>query len=406
MSAHDHSQSGRPPILIAGAGIGGLTAALALARAGQSVTLLEKRTRLTEVGAGLQLSPNASRVLIGLGLGPALARAACEPDRIVVRRGGDAATLAEMPLGRMRERFGAPYYVIHRADLQTILFDAVRGTSGIRLAFGREVALAETVEAGVRVTSQTAGGPETLTGNCLIGADGLWSRVARAMGDDSEPDFIGYVAWRGTMPIEAAPVAFRGTQTGLWLGRGCHVVHYRVSGGRQLNVVAVLHDANSEPGWSREGDAAAFRARVGPWAAPALRELIEAVPEWQVWSLFDRRPRKRWIKGRVALLGDAAHPVLPFLAQGGACAIEDAAVLADLVAENPSDPAAALPAYELLRRPRASALQAAARKNGRIYHMAGPMALARDFVMRRKGGEALMRGYDWVYSWTAGDGRG
>ena len=388
------------PILIAGAGIAGLTLALMLGRAGRPVTVLEKRTRVEEVGAGIQLSPNASRVLLSLGLGQALARAAGEPERLVVRRGIGAGRLAEMKLGKtMRERFGAPYFVVHRGDLQTILLDAVRSLSQVRLVFGRGVVSADT-EGDEAVVSVDAGaGPETYRGGLLVGADGLWSRVAHAIGDHSEAEFSGYVAWRGLVPVEQAPPAFRKQETGLWLGPNAHVVHYPLRGGKLINVVAVISDPNSEPGWSRPGDPAVFQRRVRSWS-PELKALFEAVGEWQVWSLFDRVPRARWVSGRVGLIGDAAHPLLPFLAQGGACAIEDAAVLSARIDASPGDLPGALRAFETIRRPRAAALQDAGRANGRIYHMPEPLALARDFVMRRMGGEGLMNRYAWLYEWT------
>lgn len=389
-----------PPILIAGAGVAGLTLALMLGRAGRPVTVIEKRTRVEEIGAGIQLSPNASRVLLSLGLGQALARAAGEPERLVVRRGIGAGRLTEMKLGRtMRDRFGAPYYVVHRGDLQTILLDAVRSLPQVRLVFGRGVVSADT-EGNEAVVSVDAGaGPETHRGSALVGADGLWSRVAHAIGDHSEAEFSGYVAWRGLVPVDKAPPAFHKQETGLWLGPNAHVVHYPLRGGKLVNVVAVISDSNSEPGWSRPGDPALFQRRFRGWS-PELKALFEAVGEWQVWSLFDRAPRERWVSGRVGLIGDAAHPLLPFLAQGGACAIEDAAILSARIAATPDDLPAALRAFETIRRPRAAALQNAGRANGRIYHMPEPLALARDFVMRRMGGEGLMNRYAWLYEWT------
>ena len=390
------------PILIAGAGIGGLTAALLFGRAGHPVTVLEKRTRIEEVGAGIQLSPNASQVLIGLGLGQALGRAAGEPERLMVRRGVGGARLVTMPLGKtMRERFGAPYYVVHRADLQTVLLDAVRSLPNVRLLFGRTVTSVdqEGDEAIVSVTE--ANGPESYRGGLLIGADGLWSRVAAAIGDQSEPDFTGFVAWRGVVDAEKVPPPFRRQETGLWLGPGAHVVHYPLRAGKLVNVVGVVSDRNAEPGWSRPGASDQLRRRFRTWS-PELKALFDAVPDWQVWSLFDRAPRTSWTSGRTVLLGDAAHPILPFLAQGGAFAIEDAAVLAHRIKARPNDVPAALAAYAALRRPRAAAIQSAARRNGSIYHMQDPFAFARDLVMKRIGGDGLMNRYTWLYDWSPG----
>jgi salicylate hydroxylase len=389
------------PILVAGAGIGGLTVALALARDGHAVQLLERRTRVDEVGAGIQLSPNASRILIGLGLGPALMRAGAEPERLVVRRARGGAVLAEMPLGpAMRERYGAPYVVVHRADLQTMLLDKVRSHPRVRLVFGREVAGAQEDGAGITVRTQARSGEESWRGRLLVGADGIWSRTAEIVaGKPQPPVFSGCNAWRAVIGMEDAPPPLRRRETTLWLGPGAHVVAYPIRAGRDLNVVAITEDGPASADWARPGDPGQLKARLKGWTGD-VQHLLTAVREWQVWSLHDHLKRP-WVKGRILLLGDAAHPVLPFLAQGGALAIEDAAVLAAELrpGERGPDLPGALERYWTQRAPRARRVQQAARDNARAYHMGLPLSLARDAALKRLGADGLRQRYEWLYGW-------
>ncbi|MFN3689226.1 FAD-dependent monooxygenase [Salinarimonas sp.] len=388
---------------IVGAGIGGLAAALTLARAGFSVTLVERRTGFSEVGAGLQLSPNASRVLAGLGLGPALARAATEPDRAVIRSGANGREIGAMALGpAMRKRYGAPYLVVHRADLQTILLDAARSRPGIRFLMGRACEGVEETAGGVALAlRREAGASERLEADLAIGADGVRSRL-RAHVESTSPErcaplFTGYHAWRATIPREAAPRALAGDETTLWLTRDAHVVHYPIAGGKRLNIVAVTRAGEPVEGWSAPGEASELRARFYR-VAPELAALLAIPDDWLVWSLADR-PAGPMARGRVALLGDAAHPVLPFLAQGAALAIEDAERLAARLGRDDGAVVAALAAYADERRPRALAVQKAARANGRIYHAGGLVAIGRDLVMKRLGADGMARRYDWLYGW-------
>jgi salicylate hydroxylase len=386
-------------IAIVGAGIGGLTAALALARDGHTITLIERRTGFREIGAGLQLSPNASGILLRLGLGPALRRVATEPDRVVVRAFRSGAVIGEIALGAfMRERFGAPYWLVHRADLQRILLDAVRSSPGVRLVMGRKVEQVADGASAANLTLVTLGGiSETLAFDAVVGADGVWSKVRHAVGEPKPPIFRGYVAWRAIIPRDGAPPALRGNETGLWLGSDGHVVHYPIAGGRFINIVAIERRQMPVEGWAAPGDGALLLARFER-ASPMLRQLLKQPAEWHLWSLYDRRAQS-FAGRRIALIGDAAHPVLPFLAQGAALAIEDVDALALLLRSRPVS--AAFRAYAAQRIARVQRVQDDAQRNGRIYHAGALTSFARNRVMRRLGPEGMTQRYAWLYGFRA-----
>lgn len=388
------------PILIAGGGIGGLTVALTLARIGADVTIIERRTRIEEVGAGIQLSPNATHILRALGLLASLQRLGAEPRVLVVRDGTNGKRLQSMPLAEaMNYKFGAPYLTIHRADLQTVLLDHVRANPKIKLLFGRRAkAIENETLTGLTLITETETGEDRIDGAALIGADGFWSDISKLIGTESDPEFRHHCAWRGTIPIDAWPSELRSDESGLWLAPDAHLVHYPLRQGKLINVVALTEDETHEPGWSRSGDRAVIRARFSNWTH-AAHTVIDAVETWQTWSLYDRAPRRNWSKGLVTLLGDAAHPVLPYLAQGAALAIEDAAILAEEIVNAPADLRKAFEHYGTKRRPRAEQVQRTARENGKIFHYGFPLSLARNFVLTRTD---LSERYDWLYGWRSG----
>jgi salicylate hydroxylase len=387
-------------IIVAGAGIGGLTASLALAQRGFRVIVLDQSPRLEEIGAGLQLSPNAARILIGLGLEDRVRTYAVEPDAIDIRTSQDRV-LARLPLGDYAaERYGAPYWVTHRADLQAALLDAVRDNPDIALKLGARVEDFVVHGNGISVAIRQGANTADETGIALICADGLWSRLRLRLGHHRQPVFRNRTAWRATVPAATVAPDVRMNVVRLRLGPDAHLVHYPVKAGTLINVVAILNDRWDKPGWSEDGDReeiiARFSART--WSA-AARELIAMPERWQKWALYDLPPLRKWGDGPVTLLGDAAHPMLPFLAQGAAMAIEDAAVLASSLGRTPDDIPGALRRYERERRRRTRGAQKAARSNSRAYHVRGAEAAIRNLYLRMLGGKMLLRRYKWLYDW-------
>jgi len=393
-----------PPrhVIVAGAGMAGLTAALTLARAGMRVTVFEQAEKLEETGAGLQLSPNASRILIALGLRERLAADAVAPRAIRVMAGGSGREIVRIPLGdEIERRYGAPYWSIHRGDLQSALADAAQDELDVTIEFGVRVEDFAAHVKGVSVVGRRGGQVVDERGIALIGADGIWSNVAtRLRGQSITPTFRHRTAWRALIPAEAAPQEFRAPLVHLWLGQDAHLVHYPVKAGRLINIVGIIHDEWNETGWSATGDRNEILRHFARWAWSETVRAFVAIPErWLKWALYDRGAPFRGSKVPVTLIGDAAHPMLPFLAQGAGMAIEDAVVLADMLGKYLDDPSDALRAYEGARWHRTYRAQQLSRRQGRIYGLGGPEAFVRNLAMRAMGGEKLRARYDWLYSW-------
>ena len=406
--------------LIAGAGIGGLSAALALQRQGWQLQILEQSAQLSEVGAGIQIGPNVTRILHNWGLQEALKACAAEPERLVARHALQGHELGVLPLGKhIRERFGAPYLTIHRADLHGVLLQALntaqtmgsaQAGSQLRLDLGQTVqsltmndgvydseygGVHGSVQSNVNVQTNT----QTLQAPLLIGADGLWSRVRASLWQDGPPQATGHVAYRALISMADLPVALRNPHVTVWLGPDLHVVQYPVRAGQAMNVVVIAHNSADAPqGWDHLATTQELLAATAQVCTP-LRALLDAMPVWRRWVLFDRAPvsdAQTMARGRVALLGDAAHPMRPYLAQGAGMAIEDAQTLAQCLgsASNVNIPDA-LQRYADLRWQRNARVQARARRNGRIFHMSPPASWARDLALRLAGSKLM--NLPWLY---------
>jgi salicylate hydroxylase len=391
----------KPHALVAGAGIGGLTAALCLARIGWRVTLLERAPLLEEVGAGLQLSPNASRILKDLGVLARLEGAALTPSAIRIRRGRDAALLALLPLDKAEQTWGAPYCVALRSDLQRALLEAVACVPEICLVAGTTVAGFAATSEGVTVAAKQGLMRLSFEGTCLIGADGVQSFVRKRLLEPTKDAlrFSGNEAWRALVPADQVAPDMLRPETNLWLGPDAHVVHYPLRGGTIVNLAVILGKARAPKMqadvWSNAGDPQIIAARFSKWH-PALRGLIASAPEWLTWPLFEHDPLSAWTAGPIALLGDAAHPMLPFLAQGAAQAIEDAAALASALTKYPAVDIA-LSTYAAARLAHTAKVQKASHQQGMIYHLAGPAAAARDLTIRALGPRRMLARNDWIY---------
>jgi salicylate hydroxylase len=383
------------PILVLGGGIAGLALAISLARNGRSSIVLESRPRFETEGAGIQLSSNAVNVLERLGVAERLRAAVGVPSCLSVIAGPSARRLAELPLGDwLRARHAAPYWTLHRSDLHAALLAAAAAEPRVALRAG--YALGNLFQEAASVYLEDSGG-ERLTGEALLGADGLWSSVRRRIFPAVRPQFAGATAARAVLPAEAAG-ELAAAQVGLWLGPGANVVHYPVRAGREVAVVIIAREAWPGTGVETHVDG---KSALAPLAAfhPSLTEVLQRARDYRKWGLYRLPALSAWSKGRIGLLGDAAHPVLPHLAQGGALALEDGLVLGALLGEPSADVGAGLRRFEAQRRKRAARVEAMSRRNGQIYHLAPPLTWGRDAVLRWLPGGWLMAGYHWLYGW-------
>jgi len=388
---------------VVGGGIGGWAAALALARQGLQVQVLEQAAAYAEVGAGVQLGPNVTRVLHGWGLQEALAEVAFEPLRLQARDARSGEHLGELPLlERMQARYGAPFVCIHRADLHALLRQAALGAGAQGLEGVSVATLAQDEDQALATDAQ--GRPWAAA--AWVGADGLWSVCRAALGLTAAPRATGHVAYRALVPMARLPEGLRTAQVTVWMGPRLHVVMYPVQAGRALNVVAVVHGQVAALGhqWEQAGAAQALWAGLGP-VCRVLGDTLRAVPEsgWRCWPLMDRPPVRgaaQMAQGRVALLGDAAHPMRPYLAQGAGMAIEDAQALAQCLGpQTLAQAPQALAAYAQRRHARNARVQARAVRNGWVFAARGPLAWGRNALLGAMGPTVM--DVPWLYGGQA-----
>lgn len=382
------------PLLIAGGGIGGLAAALAVARTGRPVRVLERAAQFGEIGAGLQLAPNASHVLEHLGILDAIAPYAVYPRRIVWRDARSGERVTALDLGEaFRARYGHPYVVMHRSDLLDVLLAACRADDRIALEPSQTVVEIAEHDDGVRVAC--AGGT-SYDGVAAVAADGLWSRLRKLVHDDGEPVAARYVAYRGAIPVSELWEGAGLEDVTLWTAPGLHFVQYPIRGGKLFNQVAVFTSDRYRPDseeWAKPDELDA-RFAVG---CDAVRAGIARIGRDRYWTMYDREPIARWSRGRLALLGDAAHPMLQYMAQGACQALEDGVVLAAALAEH-DDPADAFLAYRDRRYLRTARVQYSARLFGEIWHAGDVGATLRDTMLAPRPDDDFSH-TDWLYGW-------
>lgn len=382
------------PILIAGGGIGGLATALVLARDGHAVTVLEQAVSFGEIGAGIQLGPNIFKMFAWLGLTDVVSKVSFFPPGLGMNDVRTGEKVVRVPLGDVsRATYGFPYGVIYRADLHQVFLDACRDLPNITLRTDAKLESFEQTADSVRV--RLANG-ETLPGVALIGADGLWSKVREAVVGDGKPRVSGHIAYRAVLKREDVPAHLWSDDVLLWGGEKTHLVHYPLRRGELFNLVAVFHSSKYDEGWNTFGDTAELTERFRD-ACPQVRELLGKIETWKMWVLCDREPVKNWTNRRVTLLGDAAHPMLQYLAQGAGQAIEDAVVLREALRFARGDVPLAFQKYQQARYLRTGRVQLTARFYGDIYHAAGVQRELRNQLFQSGNESAGFAGLKWMY---------
>jgi salicylate hydroxylase len=381
-------------VLIVGGGIGGLTAALALARHGIASQLIEQAAEFKEIGAGIQLGPNVFRMFERLGLIDPVSALAVFPENLIMFDSITGEEVTRIPLGDgFRKKFHHPYALIHRADLHKVLLEQCRYSNLIKLDAARKIV--DIDESGSAIMAKAVSG-KAYRGAALIGADGLWSTIREFVVGDGKPKPAGHITYRAVLPAAEIPNEYRWRNMGFWAGEKVHFVLYPLRTGELYNLVAVFHSNRYEEGWDSYGDPAELHERFAPTCAP-VRALLAKIESWRMWVVCDRPPIKNWSRGRITLLGDAAHPMLQYLAQGAGMAIEDAVCLADKVVEMDGDYTEAFRAYQQARYLRTGRVQIMARVYGEFYHAGGVAKELRNMMLGSRTPDDAIAGMDWLY---------
>lgn len=386
------------PVIVAGGGIGGLAAALALVRQGFEVTVLEQAPEIGEIGAGIQLGPNAFHAFDALGVGDKARGRAVYTDYMVMHDAIDEYQVGKIETGEaFRKRFGNPYAVIHRVDVHLSLLEGAQETGKVQFHTNTRIVSIEQDEANKTVTAIDQNG-KRWTGQALIGADGGKSVVRQQYVNDP-PRVTGHVVYRAVVDKKDFPKDLQWNAASLWAGPKCHLVHYPLRGGEQYNVVVTFHSRQQETWGVTDGSKEEVESYF-QGISPKARQLIELPKTWKRWATADREPIGQWTYGRVTLLGDAAHPTTQYMAQGACMAMEDAVTLGEALRVNDNDWTKALALYERSRVARTARIVLSGREMGRLYHAAGVERLIRNSLWKGRTQERFYDAIEWLYGWN------